>query len=86
MAHVREENERRSIDCSGAKVNDRSANVGSFLEQRREEPKPFDKRGNSQPDCLRRADRRRDRRTGFAYRFRRIKGVGTKFSRPHQER
>jgi len=45
--------ERRSIDCSGAKVNDRSAKAGSFLEQRREEPKSFDKRGDSPTSCLR---------------------------------
>jgi len=30
MAHVREQDERRSIDCSGAKVNGRSADV-AFL-------------------------------------------------------
>ena len=52
MAYVREQNERRSSDCSGARVNDRTANVGSFFEQRREEPKSFDKWGNSRISWL----------------------------------
>jgi hypothetical protein len=51
MAHVREQDERRSSDCSGARVNDRSANVGSFLEQRREEPESFDKWGSPRISC-----------------------------------
>ena len=53
MANVREEDERRSIDRSGAKVSDRSVKAGSFLEQTREEPKSFDKWGDSPTSCLR---------------------------------
>ena len=83
MAHVREENERRSIDCSGAKVNDRSGKIGSFLEQRREEPKSFDKWGNSQLGCLRNEGVIDE--LGSLTASVELKEL-ERFSRPHQER